>query len=101
GQWLDFAGPPALAPRIVLNREAAKGLTQHRLPAEMHLDGAPFNATPRLAGVVHDAGSAPTAYVRADEILNWTSAGPNPPGVQVLLGPAALGVEQTLRARLA
>ncbi|MFL6143482.1 MAG: ABC transporter permease [Labedaea sp.] len=100
GRWVDFAGPPALAPWIVLNREAAKGLTQHRLPAEMHLDGVPVNPTPRIAGVVHDGGSAPTAYVRADEILNWVSAGSNPPSVQVLLGPGARGIEKILRARL-
>src|SRR6266545_5222873 len=41
GRWLDFSSPPSLAPRLVLNKEAAKGFTKYRVPAEMRLDGAP------------------------------------------------------------
>lgn len=103
GRWLDFTGPPALAPRLVLNREAAKGLQRFQLPAEMRVSGATTNPTPQLQGVVHDGGYGPYAYLRADELLNWlpvTALG-DQGGVQVLLGPGAAGVEQTLRARLA
>jgi putative ABC transport system permease protein len=103
GQWLDFSDPPSFAPRIVLNRESAKGFSRYQVPAEMRMDGATANPTPRITGVVHDAGSSPYAYLRADELLNWlpASALANQGGVQVLLAPTATGIEQTLRARLA
>lgn len=103
GRWLDFTGPPELAPRIVLNREAAKGLRRFQIPAEMRIGGAPTNPTPQLTGVVHDGGYGPFAYLRADELLNWLpeSALNDQGGVQVLLTPQAAGIEQTLRARLA
>jgi putative ABC transport system permease protein len=103
GRWLDFTGPPALAPRIVLNREAAKGFTRFRIPAELRVAGATSDPTPQVKGVVHDGGYGPFGYLRADELLNWlppatrTEQG----GVQVMLGPTATGLEQTLRARLA
>lgn len=102
GQWLDFSGPPSLSPRVVLNREAAKGLTRYQIPAELQIPGAPTDPTPRIVGVVHDAGSTPTVYVRADELLNWMppSAWGNQGGIEALLSPTASDVEQTLRARL-
>jgi putative ABC transport system permease protein len=103
GAWLDFTGPPALAPRIVLNREAAKGLRRFQIPAEMRVTGATTNPTPQLRGVVHDGGYGAFAYVRADELLNWLpqSSLTDQGGIQVLLAPQAAGIEQTLRARLA
>jgi putative ABC transport system permease protein len=103
GQWLDFADPPSFAPRIVINRESAKGFSRYQVPAEMRIDGASANPTPRITGVVHDAGYGPFAYLRADELLNWlpASALASQGGAQVLLAPTATGIEQTLRARLA
>jgi putative ABC transport system permease protein len=102
GSWLDFTGPPSLAPHLVLNREAAKGLQRFQIPAEMRIDGAPANPTPHVNGVVHDGGYGPFAYLRADELLNWMppAAIRNQGSVQVMLAPTATGVEQTLRARL-
>jgi putative ABC transport system permease protein len=103
GQWLDFSGPPSLAPRIVINRESAKGFSRYQVPAEMRVDGAAANPTPRITGVIHDAGYGPGGYLRADELLNWlpASALASQGSVQVLLAPTATGIEQTLRARLA
>ncbi|MGC9669112.1 ABC transporter permease [Planosporangium sp. 12N6] len=107
GQWLDFSSAPSLSPGLVLNKEAAKGFTKYRVPAEMRVDGADVNATPRIVGVVDDGGGGqPTAYVRADELMNWLPAakiggGPYGGGLQVLLAPTATDVQQTLRARLA
>lgn len=104
GQWLDFSSAPSLSPRIVLNREAAKGFARYHVPAEMRIDGAPVNATPRIVGVVDDGGYQPAAYVRADELLNWLpqAALTGDRGVTplVLMSPDATGVERTLRARL-
>lgn len=104
GQWLDFSGEASLSPRIVLNRDAAKGFAQHRVPAEMRVSGADVNPTPRIIGVVHDGGYGPAAYVRADELLNWVSlsghSSEHGPGLQVYLSPSATDTEQVLRARL-
>ena len=102
GQWLDFAGEPRLAPRLVLNREAAKGFARFQIPAEMHIDGARANPTPHIGGVVHDGGYGPYAYVRADELLNWLPADAvgRQGGVQIMMDPKATGLEQTLKARL-
>jgi putative ABC transport system permease protein len=102
GQWLDFASRPSLAPRIVVNLEAAKGLTRYPVPAEMRITGAIANSTPRIIGVVDDGINMPNAYVRADEMTNWVpatvlgAAG----GMEVLMSPDAAPVAQTLRARL-
>lgn len=71
GEWLDFASQPSLAPRLVLNRQAAEGFALHRVPAEMRVDGAIANTTPRVVGVLDDSGFQPRAYMRADELLNW------------------------------
>jgi putative ABC transport system permease protein len=104
GQWLDFSGPPRLAPGIVLNREAAKGFTRYRVPAEMRIDGASANATPRIIGVVDDGSDQPNAYVRADELANWIPdaafGSTFGSGLQVLMSPGAAETEQILRARL-
>ncbi|WP_432832330.1 ABC transporter permease [Dactylosporangium sp. CA-092794] len=72
GSWLDFTGQPSYSPRIVLNKAAAAGFARYRIPAEMRIDGAIANPTPRIIGVIDDGnGEQPMAYVRADEIANW------------------------------
>src|SRR6266545_815441 len=101
GEWLDFSSAPSLAPRIVVNRAAAKGFARHLVPAEMRIEGAIANATPRIVGVVDDGRDQPMAYVRADELLNWLPEKKVSDAVTVLRSPEAAGVEQILRARLA
>jgi putative ABC transport system permease protein len=105
GQWLDFGSEPSYAPRIVVNKEAAKGFARHRVPAEMRLDGAATNATPQIVGVVDDAGAQPTAYVRADELVNWVPPAAMDSGavydLVVLMAPGSLDLELTLKSRLA
>ena len=84
-----------MAPRIVLNREAAKGFTRYRVPAEMRVDGATANPTPQIIGVVDDGAEGPVAYVRADELMNWVpdsalGSGNFGPGLQILMAPHRL-----------
>lgn len=104
GQWLDFSSDPSLSPRIVINLEAAKGFTRHQVPAEMRVEGATANPTPRIIGVIDDGNPQPTAYTRADELQNWvprpSNAGNYGPGLHVMLAPTAGDVEQLLRIRL-
>jgi putative ABC transport system permease protein len=101
GRWLDFSSPPSLAPRIVLNKEAAKGFGRYRVPAQLRLTGATADATPRIIGVVDDGGQEPAAYVRSDELLNWVPvANGNDGGLRIMLAPTATELQQTLRARL-
>ncbi|NUT36212.1 MAG: ABC transporter permease [Hamadaea sp.] len=101
GQWLDFSGQPSLAPRIVVNLEAAKGFSRYRVPAEMRLYGSTTNSTPRIVGVIDDRVPVPRAYVRADELMNWMSpTGDAMGGIETLMAPDSYAVEQTLRARL-
>lgn len=104
GQWLDFTSPPSLAPRIVLNKEAAVGFGRYRVPAQMRIPGATANPTPRIVGVVDDGSQQPVAYVRMDELVNWLSVdaltGPYSGGMQVLAAPTATALVQTLQARL-
>src|SRR6185437_6631628 len=95
----------ALSPRIVLNRQAAKGFAQHKVPAEMRIPGAIANATPRITGVIDDAGYQPTAYVRADELTTWL-----PPdkmvdeqrgeGMRVYLAPGSGDLGRILQSRM-
>jgi putative ABC transport system permease protein len=105
GQWLDFASEPSYAPRIVVNKEAADGFARYRVPAEMRLDFASANATPRIVGVVDDAGEQPTAYMRADELVNWVTPAALDNGavhgITVLLAPASLDIARTLTSKLA
>jgi putative ABC transport system permease protein len=105
GQWLDFSSDPSLSPRIVINLEAAKGFTRHQVPAEMRVEGATANPTPRIIGVIDDGNPQPTAYTRADELQTWVpragNSGDYGPGLQVMLAPTAGDVEQLLRIRLA
>jgi len=104
GEWLDFGSAPSLSPRIVLNTKAAEAFRQVQVPAEMRVNGALANPTPRIVGVVEDGGYQPTAYVRTDELLNWMPVGaiadPNFGGVQLMMSPAASDLEQILRSRL-
>ncbi|MFI5913712.1 ABC transporter permease [Dactylosporangium sp. NPDC051541] len=71
GIWLNFDGEPSYSPRLVINKAAAVGFTRYRIPAEMRLDNAIANPTPRIIGVIDDGNSQPTVYARADEIDNW------------------------------
>ena len=105
GRWLDFSSAASLSPRIVLNEEAAKGFARYRIPAEMRIDGATANPTPRIIGVIDDGGGHPAAYVRADELLNWLPQeklqdGQGGGGLQVLLSPTATDLAQILQTRL-
>ena len=104
GRWLDFTTVPALAPRLVLNREAAKGFSQHHVPAEMRVNGAVNDITPQFIGVIDDGDSQPHAYARVDELTNWLPttglADPNTGGqLQVMFQPST-PTEQVLTAKL-
>jgi putative ABC transport system permease protein len=103
GQWLDFTSAPSLAPGLVLNREAAKGLNRHRVPAEMRVTGTSVNPTPRVIGVVDDGEGSPNAYIRADEMLNWVPAQSlvSGGGLLLMVAPDAEDTFRTLKARLA
>jgi len=106
GTFLDFDSAPSLAPRLVINTKAAEAFAKFMVPAEMRVDGAIANPTPRIIGVVNDGGWGPAAYVRSDELLNWM-----PPnslsdpmyggGVELLAAPTATDLEQILRSRFA
>ena len=104
GRWLDFTTVPALAPRLVINREAAKGFSRHHVPAEMRVNGAVDNITPQFIGVVDDGDPQPHAYARVDELTNWLPttglADPNTGGqLQVMFQPST-PTEQVLTAKL-
>ncbi|OLF13545.1 ABC transporter permease [Actinophytocola xanthii] len=106
GRFLDFDSAPSLAPRIVLNKHAAEAFTQFHVPAEMRIEGATANTTPRVIGVVDDGGWSPAAYVRTDELVNWMPVDfltdPTQGGsVELLAAPSADDLERVLRARLA
>ena len=104
GQWLEFATVPSMAPRLVVNLEAAKGFERYTVPAEMRSGGAAANITPQFVGVVDDGDMQPRAYVRLDELTAWLPpanlADPNTGGdMQVLVSPGS-PVEQVLTAKL-
>lgn len=107
GQFLDFDSAPSLAPRLVINKHAAEAFARFLVPAEMRVDGASANPTPRIIGVVDDGGWGPAAYVRSDELLNWMpenslTSDPNYGGsVELLAAPTATDLEQVLRSRFA
>jgi putative ABC transport system permease protein len=106
GRFLDFGSAPSLAPRLVINTKAAEAFARHQVPAEMRVDGAVANPTPRIIGVVDDGGWGPQAYVRSDELLNWMPPGrlsdPNYGGsVELMAAPTATDLEQILRSRFA
>jgi putative ABC transport system permease protein len=104
GHWLDFGTMPSMAPRLVLNREAAKGFTRHHVPAEMRVGGASADLTPQFIGVVDDGDTQPHAYVRLDELTNWLPtarlADPRASAeLRVLMAPST-PVERVLTSRL-
>jgi len=104
GQWLEFGTVPSMAPRLVVNLEAAKGFKRYKVPAEMRIGGAASNITPQFVGVVDDGDMQPRAYVRLDELTAWLPtanlADPNTGGeMQVLVAPDS-PVEQVLTAKL-
>ena len=104
GAWLDFGTVPAMAPRLVVNLEAAKGFARHPVPAEMRIAGAPANVTPQVVGVVDDGGYQPRAYVRLDELATWLPAAnladPAAGAEMQVLMTGSTPVEQVLTSRL-
>ncbi len=104
GQWLDFTTVPAMAPKLVVNLEAAKGFARHRVPAEMRIGGASANVTPQVVGVVDDGGYQPRAYVRLDELATWLPpanlADPAAGAEMQVLMIGSTPVEQVLTSRL-
>jgi len=105
GQWLDFDSAPQLAPRLVLNKEAAKAFGRYQVPAEMRFAGATAHSTPRFVGVIDDGIGAPQAYVRSDELLNWMPADalsdPRFSQIEVLAAPTATDFVDILRKKFA
>jgi putative ABC transport system permease protein len=103
GQWLEFTSLPAMAPRLIVNREAAKGFERYKVPAEMRVSGSGTNITPQFVGVVDDGDVQPRAYVRLDELTTWLAgtglSNPNTGDLQVLVAPGS-PVEQVLAAKL-
>ncbi|MCA2213106.1 ABC transporter permease [Jidongwangia harbinensis] len=104
GQWLDFTTMPAMAPRLVLNLEAAKGFERYRVPAEMRVRGAIAHITPQFVGVIDDGDIQPRAYVRMDELVTWlpvnTLTDPGTGGELQVLMTGSTPVEQVLTSRL-
>ncbi|MET9633789.1 ABC transporter permease [Lentzea sp. NPDC006480] len=110
GNWLDFTSAPSLAPRIVLNEEAAKGLKQYRIPGEMTIEGATHHLTPQIIGVVQDGNSQPRIYLRLDELRTWMPAAAETTDVnrfrgggtqlEVYLQPGSEDLQQLMKAKL-
>ncbi|MEV6342933.1 ABC transporter permease [Actinoplanes sp. NPDC051851] len=104
GEWLDFGSQPMLAPRLVLNKEAAKGFERYHVPAEMRVPGASANLTPRFIGVVDDGDYQPRAYVRMDELTTWLPSAqlsdPNSGTEMTVVMAGATPVEQVLTTKL-
>jgi len=104
GQWLNFTTVPAMAPKLVLNREAAKAFDRHRVPAEMRVGGATNNVTPQFTGVVDDGDGQPRAYVRLDELTTWlptsSLADPSTNSELRLMMAAGSPVEQVVVSKL-
>ncbi len=113
GSWLDFTTAPSLAPRIVLNEEAAKGLAQYEIPGEMMIEGASHHVTPQIVGVVDDGGSQPRIYMRLDELRTWMPTanetassdlsrlrGGGSTQLQVYLQPGSEDLQRLLTAKL-
>jgi ABC-type antimicrobial peptide transport system permease subunit len=104
GEWLDFSTLPSMAPRIVINQEAAKGFSRYKVPAEMRVGGAAVNLTPQFVGVIDDGEYQPHAYVRMDELATWLPpaglADPNTGGGMQVLMAGSTPVEQVLTTKL-
>ncbi|WP_232837455.1 ABC transporter permease [Lentzea terrae] len=110
GNWLDFGSAPSLAPRIVLNEEAAKGLRMYRVPGEMMIEGATHHVSPQIIGVVQDGYGQPRVYLRLDELRTWMPAPAatseldrfrgGGTGLEVYLQPGSDDLQQLLKAKL-
>ncbi|MDT7784270.1 MAG: hypothetical protein QOF58_2689 [Pseudonocardiales bacterium] len=110
GTWLDFASAPSLAPRIVLNEEAAKGLKQYRIPGEMTIEGATHHVTPQIVGVVQDGNSQPRVYMRLDELRTWMPSATEATdatryrgggtNLEVYMAPGSDELQQLMKAKL-
>ncbi|MGI5501202.1 ABC transporter permease [Lentzea sp. CA-135723] len=110
GSWLEFGTTPSLAPRIVLNEEAAKGLNQYRVPGEMMIDGATHHMTPQILGVVTDGYSQPRAYMRLDELRTWMPSSVEPSetdkfrgggtSLELYLKPGTEDLQQLLKSKI-
>lgn len=109
GTWLDFTTEPSLAPRIVLNEEAAKGLDKYRIPGEMMIEGATHHVTPQIVGVVEDGSGSPRIYMRLDELRTWMPSAPanndanrfrGGTNLEVYLQPGSGDLQQLLKAKL-
>jgi putative ABC transport system permease protein len=110
GSWLDFTTTPSLAPRIVLNEEAAKGLRQYRVPGEMMIEGATHHVTPQIAGVVQDGSMQPRIYMRLDELRTWMPSAAaasdatrfrgGGTSLEVYMQPGSGELQQLLKAKL-
>ena len=110
GSWLDFTTAPSLAPRIVVNEEAAKGLRMFRVPGEMTIEGASHHLTPQIVGVVQDGSYSPRIYMRLDELRTWMpSATENNEAsrfrgggtsLEVFMQPGSDDLQQLLKAKL-
>ncbi|MDP9792775.1 putative ABC transport system permease protein [Catenuloplanes nepalensis] len=98
GEWLTFDTVPSLSPRIVLNKEAALGFSRYPVPAALRIEGGTGGSvTPQFIGVIDDGMGWPQAYVRMDELTEWTST--DTAGIQVLLA-GQTPVEQVLSSKL-
>ncbi|HUQ61812.1 ABC transporter permease [Lentzea sp.] len=112
GSWLDFTTAPSLAPRIVLNEEAAVGLEKYKVPGEMMIEGASHHVTPQIVGVVQDGYSQPRIYMRLDELRTWmpaaTEMGADDPSrfrgggtsLEVYMQPGSTDLQKLLTAKL-
>lgn len=104
GQWVNFDGAPSMAPRLVLNKEAAKAFNMYQVPAEMRFQGAIANSTPQIVGVVDDGIQMPQAYVRSDELLNWMPAdvlsNSNYGSAEILAAPTATDFLEILEKKV-
>ena len=90
----------------MLNEQAAKGFDRHRVPAEMRVTGATANDTTQVSAWSTTPAFEPTAYVRADELVNWfrrqrSTDGSSIGGIGVLLDAGGGGHRAALRAKLA
>ncbi|RJQ80287.1 ABC transporter permease [Pseudonocardiaceae bacterium YIM PH 21723] len=103
GQWLDFGSTPMLAPRIVINQEAAKFLGHYKIPNELQLGSGASHPSVQITGVVNDGAYGPAAYVRLDEMSSWAK---NPAGSRyssgptVFLQPGSDDLQRVLRSKL-
>lgn len=98
GRWLDMDSMPSLAPRVVVNKDAALGFARHRVPAQVRFPGMDRAVRIQVIGVVDDGRDQPTAYSRADELANWVPEGSE--GLTVHLPAEPSAAEALMMSRL-